>query len=367
VVTTACGSVAENRDVTSGAAASGTTSGTAGISSTTGSGFTSGVGGASAGVGGSNGTGGIADCTAPQISVLAPDQTAIHGIAFDDANVYWSNFDVLENQGQIRRISKAGGPVVVISNITKLAPEELAVDGTQVYWYTRGSADLNGVSYPEVKVYSVPKGGGNSPKKELASVFNARGTGLALDSDRVYWSTTDDRILSVPKGGNAGPTTVLAQNSGFNLARRSVAVDADRAYWMEGAVDILSIPKSGGAMPTVLATLPPDAVLFTTDAKRIYWGDISLGHVSSMPKGGGAPKVLVSGEDQVLGIAVNSSCVYWIASAGNQLRVRAASKNGGPATTIAPLVLSTSYVVVADETHLYWEDLQTHSLMQATK
>jgi hypothetical protein len=241
------------------------------------------------------------------------------------------------------------------------------VDGTQVYWSARAVEDLNGTTYSAIKIYSAPKMGGNSAKTELASIFNAVATGFALDDDRVYWTTTQDTILSVPKGGNAGVTTVLAANPKFNLVRRGVAVDADRTYWMEGAVDILSIPKGGG-MPTVLSTQPPDALSFTADAKRLYWGDVSLGHVTSISKSGGAPKTIVTGEQLVAAITVSSSCVYWIAvdEQGKSV-VRAASKNGGPAITISPTGTAPNSVVVADDTHVYWEDRSTHSLMQATK
>lgn len=363
-VTASCGSVMEKREASSSTTASATTGDVA--SAAGGSGSTSGGGGASTGAGGSDGTGGVADCTAPQISVLAAGQNEIEGLALDDTSIYWSNYDHVAQKGQIRRIAKAGGAVGVIANIAKFAPWDIAVDATRVYWSTRTSTSLNGFSYPEIKIYSAPKAGGPSAKTELASVFDAVATGLALDDTRVYWSTTRDVILSTLKDNTEGPTTVLAANPKFQLLRRNIAVDADHVYWMEGAVDILSMPKSGG-MPTALATQPPDAFYFAMDAMRIYWGDTDLGHISSIPRGGGAPKILVSGEDRVIGVAVNSSCVYWMSSNLMDLRVRAAPKSGGAAITIATLQQSTKYVVVADETHVYWEDRATHSIMQANK
>ncbi|WP_437736144.1 hypothetical protein [Sorangium sp. So ce1335] len=59
---------------------------------------------------------------------LATDQPSPYYIALDETHVYWVN----TSAGEIRRVPIDGGePVVVISGVS---PNDLAVDGTSIYW-----------------------------------------------------------------------------------------------------------------------------------------------------------------------------------------------------------------------------------------
>jgi hypothetical protein len=359
----ACGSIAENPHTT-GSATSSASAGGADAASTS----ATGGGGASTGQGGSDGTGGIADCNAPQISALSAGQDSVNSIALDADTVYWTNYSETASQGQIRSVPKAGGPLTVIASTGKLRPWDIVVSGSRVFWSTRGATTVGTKTYLQTKILSAPKAGGPSAPTELSSSLEALATGLAVDDKSVYWSTDHDEIFSTPRSSvDAFPTVILANDPKFQLVRRNLTVDATHLYWMEADVNIASMPKSGGS-PTTLTVQPPESFHFAMDAKRLYWGETDLGHIRSLPKGGGTPKILSEGEDLVLGIAVNSTCVYWMSTTQFEQRVRAVSKNGGAAAiTIAVVAKSTSLAVAADETHVYWEDLSTHSIMQASK
>lgn len=363
----ACGSVViDERGAESSAAASTLAGGAGGASGATGS--SEGEGGATAGVGGSGGTGGTPDCSVHKISVLAAKQPRINWIALDATNVYWSNEDLNKNQAQIRTMPKAGGSVTDLVTATA-SPRQIAVDGTHVYWSEVSVASVLGESSVKTTIYSIPKAGGPSAKKELAWVPGAFTTGLSVDPDRVYWSDSESAVYSVSRSGDPATIAFLTKDLPYALDRYDVKTDHDRIYWLENTASVVSMPKTGG-VPTVIGGVPEHSSFFAMDEERIYWGDTGLGagtgQLVSVSKGGGPLTTVVANMDGVLAIAVNSSCVYWRTAHLPVNELRTAPKSGGDPILIAPVEMSYA-ALAADDSGVYWEELSTHSLMRATK
>ncbi|MFS8064964.1 MAG: hypothetical protein ACMG6S_01205 [Byssovorax sp.] len=364
----ACGSlVIDERGAGSSATASSLAGGSGGASSAT-AGFPGGEGGGTAGVGGTGGTGGTPDCSVHKLSVLAAKQPRINWIALDATNVYWSNEDLNKNQAQIRMVPKAGGSVTDLVTTTA-SPRQIAVDGTHVYWSEVSSASVMGEPSAKTTIYSIPKAGGPSAKKELAWVPGAFTTGLSVDPDRVYWSDSESAIYSVSRSGDPDTIAFLTKDIPYAFDRDGVKTDQDRIYWLENTANVMSMSRAGG-MPTVIGGVPENSFFFAMDEGRIYWGDtgtgLGTGQLVSVSKDGGPLTTVVANMDGVLATAVNASCVYWTTAYLPVNELRTAPKSGGDPILIAPVEMSNA-ALAADESGVYWDESSTHSLMRATK
>ncbi|MDI1431843.1 hypothetical protein [Polyangium sorediatum] len=161
-----------------------------------------------------------------KIESLAPI-SSVGSIAVDDTHVYVRTLGNVEDpSGHIVRVPKAGGAIEEITPPTTVAyhyfAQELAVDGTNVYWVEPSAGTL----------MKVPKEGGTPVvlAKDLADPVS-----LTLDGDSVYVTlrgkdggSLDERgVLRVPKeGGDVADVARGPQISAFD-----VAVDAEHVYW----------------------------------------------------------------------------------------------------------------------------------------
>jgi hypothetical protein len=128
---------------------------------------------------------------------------------------------------------------------------------------------------------------------------------LAVNATNLYWAT----------GGNL-VTTLITGSSVDTLysgtAIEGIAVDATYVYWStytEGT--IMRMPLRGGTAETlVTTTMRPMGV--AVDSTRLYFTTFD-GNVMVMPIGGGTPKTLIAGPPGgfATGIAVNPTTVFW--------------------------------------------------------
>ncbi len=199
------------------------------------------------------------------------------------------------------------------------SPEDVAADSTTVYWTT------------PTAVLSSPIGGG-TPTTVASGQSSA--FGIAMDATNLYW-TTADAVLSIPRSGGI-ITTIASGQAG----PAHVAVDATNVFWtvtgtaqnnyQDGAVSRCAIGGCNNT-PNVLApnrTRPSDVAV---DGSNVYWAEIN-GIVASMPKGGGAISTL-SSAGSALGLAVDSSSVFW-ADYGNHAVMSVPIAGGTPATSM---------------------------------
>lgn len=285
------------------------------------------------------------DCFGVGETLLATNESAPTAIAIDATHVYWASSPSGCADGKIRRMPKAGGPIVTLA-ANQPNPRALAVDDERVYFYDGCGSGL---------LRSVPKQGGPIVDHPIVVEPTHDARVLALDSQNIYFN--DYGVLRIPKNGGpqsevdnhdfvygvaaddagvhwigplgGGPTygvfayhagdpgpTLLAQPSVVN---GGIAIDSQTIFFA-GGIGIQRIARTGGPVSLVIAAEPHEIAL---DESFVYWSEGysgSGGHsIKKVPKIGGNATVLATGDGAYLDLAVDDRCVYWADLYGHRI------------------------------------------------
>jgi hypothetical protein len=82
----------------------------------------------------------------------------------------------------------------------------------------------------------------------------------------------------------------------------------------------MKVPVNGGAA-TTLATAQGLPLGIALDTSSVYWINSGSGNVMKMPLDGGTPVVLASGQDLPTELVVDATSVYWINRFGAVMKV----------------------------------------------
>jgi len=186
------------------------------------------------------------DGSAP-LKVLAAGELRPGALAIDATHVYWLN-----GVGAVSRVSKAGGAVEVLAS-GEAQPTQLALDETHVYWTNQGNPGLAGVR-------RMAKQGG---APELFAPGESP-MGVAVDATHVYWC--DWGAGKVQRRSKTGGVVQVLAPSEPDANR--IALDAQRVYW-SSADHIASVAKTGGPVTIVSPTFNAQDV--ATDGEGVYW------------------------------------------------------------------------------------------------
>ncbi len=286
------------------------------------------------------------ECYSPNVVVMAKDESPT-AIAVDASHVYWAVAGNDCKSGFIRRMPKAGGPVVTLA-ADQPNPRALAVDQHRVYFYNACGSGL---------LRDVPKQGG--PVFDYPIAVSDSGRAMAVGSQDVYFS--DYGLLRIPKGGGK---QVHVDSKAFVYA---VAADASGAYWMGpagGAGNYAVLAHQPGEVGATVLTNPSSiGNALAIDGESIFFA-ASPG-IRRIPKTGGAASTVVPAK--VWRLAVDEASVYWTDGfTGGAYTVNKAPKAGGTATVIASG--AGGYVDIAvDDRCVYWADLYGGEIVRAPK
>jgi hypothetical protein len=159
---------------------------------------------------------------------LAGGQAGGNGIACDGTNVYWVT--TMGTPNQVVSVPIAGGTITTLA--TTAPGGSIAVNSTTVFWTVAGA------------VLSVPIAGG-----AVTTIASARTTPddvpdtLVADDDWVYWSTVYGQDFGIKVGylykAPAGGGSVTTLSSG--TLPSGLALDSNNLYWVDtnGSINVL--------------------------------------------------------------------------------------------------------------------------------
>jgi hypothetical protein len=258
-------------------------------------------------------------------------------IALGPSDVYFTQTGVTGGaNGGVLKVSKAGGVVGTISS-PETQPDDLQVDGTNVYWIA-GNLKKKAIA--------------GGPVTTLSSRTNASYS-LALDSSSstLFWTYDDSTapangiVFAMSTGGAAMPTSL---GNGYGV----IATDGAYVYFTTPTT-IARAPIAGGATMTVAAAtgLTNTGRGMAVDARNLYWLEYSDGMVRQTQSDGTGPLVtLAAGQASPTTIAIDASTVYWVNRAGD---VRKTAIGGaGPVVTLTT-GLASPWGIAIDGTSAY--------------
>jgi hypothetical protein len=185
--------------------------------------------------------------TAPK--VLAAEQVAPGELALDASHVYWTAYGSDAGDGRIVRVSKSGGTPFILAR-RQSVPFGIAVDDTQVYWVNYDAGGANGA------LMAVAKTGG-TPKALVTTPDGPRT--VVVDAANAYFLTSN-AVVKVAKHGGA-PSNVTSTQCGS-----AIAADDANLYWVVNCVmfppqGIFKVAKTGGTAVKISDEAPSKLVV----------------------------------------------------------------------------------------------------------
>jgi hypothetical protein len=277
------------------------------------------------------------------------------GIAVDGTNVYFTDY----NAGTINSVPKGGGKVTILATPGS-GPLAIAVDSNNLYWTERFGS-----------VEQMPIGG--TARTPLAT---DSGYAIAVDAANVYWMD-DTSVRMVPIGG--GNVTPLA--SGYSISAMTgnyVAVSGSNVYWAgnvstNNSSGLYTVPLGGDGGVSAVATYSGanTVVGVALDSTNLYWGVTNTGPVYTVPLSGGTPAPLGSNLGAGAlgmgsGIAVDSTGVYLTAGPGGNVYRVPLPGGPGTASSIAQMQ-NTPWSIAVDSTSVYFTTWNSGVVMKVAK
>jgi hypothetical protein len=280
-------------------------------------------------------------------------------IAIDSTAVYWGQAPPNIYYGgvpaapgvAIMKMSRAGGvPQTLASFTSQLAPHDIAVDATSVYWTMASSILPSPVSGFIMKV---PIGGGTP-----VTLASTRSPGfIAVDSTSVYWTdagtgTGDGTVMKATLDGKQ--VTTLAQTP----LPGDIVVDSTNVYWLDNDpnsnnASVRMVPLRGGAPTTLAVTTAEDlgAMSLAVDATGIYWtmGTYDGAAIMRLPRSPGPAGIIATGRGfSFKPLALRAGSIYWADGRG---LMKVPFVGGLPVLVAAGVEPSD---IAVDSTGVYW-------------
>jgi hypothetical protein len=226
------------------------------------------------------------------------------------------------------------------------APAGLALDDANVYFADSGATP---------GVFRVAKTGGTAV---LLAPAGQRPWSVAVGGRDIYW-VEQSAIQKVAATG--GPATVLTVNDG---RAGGIAVQGGDVYWTNESGGVFRVAAAGGDA----TRLGGGAGLHLAVAgELLYLTDPSLGEVLAVPIAGGDPTILAAGQPDPLGLAVDSTSIYFTIRASTlAVSLLKTPLSGGAPTALASVPGQNAYSIALDVTHAYFTDTGENAIMRVS-
>lgn len=268
-------------------------------------------------------------------------------IAVDATHVYFTH-----SNGNVARIAKTDGAMLETIASGQNGPGSLDVTTDRVCWVNTGD---HAADFTNGSVHCASKLGGADQVLSPAYMPSA----LAIDGDTAYWVELDGQ--GVRAIGLDGQNYRTLDSSPTDKV--SIALNAKKLGWSATGTeaDVVVMDRSSGDRVTVsMAEYAPSELVLLGD--DVYWAseqDFQGDGAVRVSRAGGAPVDLVPGESFAHGLIHVADTLYWM----SDKRVRAASIEGGTATTIAE-ANETLVSLVSDGEFLYWSEFYRGAIVR---
>lgn len=273
----------------------------------------------------------------------------VYGFAGDEANLYYSTWQLYGSRGDVGRIRKDGeGKTDMVS--LSLEPRGLLVDD-RVY-YTAG-----------IRLFAIGKDGGEPAI--LHDSFSSQS--IAMNGTFIFGVPGDygpyDRLVRIEKKGGASKELDVSTRpdvkeppSGFS----AIAADDSGVYVTDSGENRVLRFQHDRAKPKVLASKQEKAYDLVIDADSVYFTLAKAGKLLKVSKNGGTPKVIATGLENQTQITSDTKAIYTTLAAkaedAPQTIVKIGFEGGAP-NPIA--VVPHTHVVDAitlDDKCVYWAE-----------
>lgn len=280
--------------------------------------------------------------------VLASGQNP-QDIAADGTNVYWLNLNATDETVKQCAVSNCSGTMITLGH--SATPGRIAVSSTTVFWTTGTSGTLVACTI----------GGCAGTPIQIATGTEPRGIAVLPDGAHIVW--TDDvsgTILMCNATGGACSTTrtTLASSIDSPLA---VAADSNNAYFLFSSGGVGQVALTGGAVTTLFSS-GTSVWNIAASATTVYWTDYSLGGPFAVPIGSGKVSKLATLD--TFGLAVDSQYVYWTDSTPE---VAKCPLSGCTSGTIRLATVQSMGPLAIDGQRVYWGDTKAGTVSWVAK
>jgi formylglycine-generating enzyme required for sulfatase activity len=228
-------------------------------------------------------------------------------------------------------------PVIVATG--QKNPQQMAVNGTHVFWANYGD-DTTGAGGG---VMRAPIAGGAA----IPVVTGEKAWGIALDDGHAYFTSSlgGGALREVPLAGGSAQTVVSASSPGALLA------NATDAFWLDGGTSSLKKAALAGGMVTTLAAASVQGYVAFGSTTIFY---VTSTTVYSVPLAGGPSVPVATGQTNAYGVATSPRELVWT-NLTNSGTVTKAALNGSN-----PVVLASGragpQTVTLDDNRVYWTE-----------
>lgn len=188
-------------------------------------------------------------------------------ILVDDTHVYWTNSKDLVVRRQAKTDTAGTAESVFAVSSLEGEPWGLAAFGDKLY-ITTFSVGGNVYEHGKAPTF-VPDAGSDDAKRALA-IAQDTALAIAVDAANVYWTVKNSGfVLQIPRSTPGSPT-VLADKQNAPLG---ITVDDGFVYWCSnGGEKMMRVPKGGDAGGAkTLAEKQVGCSYVVTDGTFVYW------------------------------------------------------------------------------------------------
>lgn len=239
--------------------------------------------------------------------------------------------------------SNGGDPTIIITNLTD--PQDLALDGSNLYWSNGGAAG---------SIQKAPLAGG-TPTAIVPTVANPHA--IAVEGSSIYWLAGDSGSATLSKANLDGSgVTVLAQGQDPDQDTRLFVINGN-AYW--GDTDgVHMVPVAGGNVTTVV-TVTAGGPLLAADSSGLYYRSIDLSgggwNINHANLDGTNAALVFNGGTSFQGLALAGSTLYWVSQDSSTSTINSTPAAGGSTTPVATYS-DDAQDIAADGSGIYFSD-----------